>query len=115
LLPQTHYDIVIVGAGRAGLSLARQLLLQTGKTVLLIDRKKDPSKGHQKVGESLVQLSGYYFSKVLDLEEYLLRNHYLKFTRTSIFTAGNTSSGPSWCGEARRRRRAGVQTTGRRT
>jgi 2-polyprenyl-6-methoxyphenol hydroxylase-like FAD-dependent oxidoreductase len=91
---KNQFDIAIVGAGLAGLSLARQLLLQTGKTVLLIDRKKEPSKGHQKVGESLVQLSGYYFSKVLDLEEYLLRNHYLKFNLRFYWkTAGRENTG----------------------
>jgi 2-polyprenyl-6-methoxyphenol hydroxylase-like FAD-dependent oxidoreductase len=73
------YDVVIVGAGLAGLALARQLLLQTDKTVLLLDKHPDPPRRPQKVGESLVQLSGYYFSKVLDLEEHLLINQYLKY------------------------------------
>lgn len=72
-------DVVIIGAGLAGLTLCRHLLLHTGKTVLLIDKRTDPPGPTQKVGESLVQLSGYYLSKVLDLEEYLLRNHYLKY------------------------------------
>ncbi|MFN0167333.1 MAG: NAD(P)-binding protein [Bryobacteraceae bacterium] len=75
----SRYDVVIVGAGLAGLTLARHLLLYTDKTVLLLDKRENPPGPHQKVGESLVQLSGYYFSKVLDLEEYLLRNHYLKY------------------------------------
>src|SRR5262249_55613182 len=33
----------------------------------------------QKVGEATVQLSAYYFSKVLDLEEHLLREHFMKY------------------------------------
>jgi flavin-dependent dehydrogenase len=71
---------VIVGAGLAGSTLARHLLLYTDKTVLLLDKRIDPpSQAPQKYGESLVQCSGYYFSKVLDLEEYLLINHYLKY------------------------------------
>jgi flavin-dependent dehydrogenase len=74
------YDVVILGAGLAGLTLARHLLLYTDKTVLLVDKRSDPpSQAPQKYGESLVQCSGYYFSKVLDLEEYLLINHYLKY------------------------------------
>lgn len=73
------YDVIITGAGLAGLSLARQLLMYTSKTVLLVDRQENPPGKAQKVGESLVQLAGYYFSKTLDLEEYLLRNHYLKY------------------------------------
>src|SRR5690242_1829664 len=77
---QENYDVVIVGAGLAGLTLTRHLLLYTDKTVLLLDKRTDPPhQAPQKYGESLVQCSGYYFSKVLDLEEHLLINHYLKY------------------------------------
>jgi cation diffusion facilitator CzcD-associated flavoprotein CzcO len=31
-----YYDVVIIGAGLAGLSLARQLLLNSGKKILLM-------------------------------------------------------------------------------
>jgi hypothetical protein len=31
------------------------------------------------VGEATVQVSGYYYSRVLELEEYLLQEHYLKY------------------------------------
>ena len=72
-------DVVILGGGLAGLSLARQLLLETERTVVLVERRDGLPPAKQKVGESLVQLAGYYFSKVLDLEEYLLRNHYMKY------------------------------------
>jgi len=73
------YDVVILGAGLAGLSLARQLLMYTDRTVLLLDKLENPPGKNQKVGESLVQLAGYYFSKILDLEYHLLVNHYLKY------------------------------------
>src|SRR3954464_8244714 len=74
------YDVAILGAGLAGLTLARHLLLYTDKTILLLDKRTDPpSQAPQKYGESLVQCSGYYLSRVLDLEEYLLINHYLKY------------------------------------
>ena len=74
-----RYDVIVVGAGLAGLTLARQLLLYTDRTILLLDKREDPAGGSQKVGESLVQLAGYYLSKTLDLEEHLLRSHYTKY------------------------------------
>jgi flavin-dependent dehydrogenase len=77
--PKT-YDVIVIGAGLAGLTLSRHLLLYTKKTVLVLDKRTNPPReAPQKYGESLVQCSGYYFSKVLDLEEYLLINHYLKY------------------------------------
>src|SRR5258707_4932278 len=79
-MPNTdQYDVVIIGAGLAGLSLARQLLLNSDKSILLLDKRSAIPPPHQKVGEATVQLSAYYFSKVLDLEEHLLREHYLKY------------------------------------
>lgn len=75
-----HYDVVILGAGLAGLSLCRHLLMnETGKQILLLDNKVEVPGRKQKVGESLVQVGGYYFSKVLDLEEHLFNHHYLKY------------------------------------
>jgi flavin-dependent dehydrogenase len=75
-----HYDVVIVGAGLAGLSLGRQLLLNSGSvTILQLDKRLVVPQVGQKVGEATVQVSGYYFSKVLELEEYLLREHFLKY------------------------------------
>lgn len=73
------YDVVILGGGLAGMSLARHLLRETDKTILLVERRDELPQKKQKVGESLVQLGGYYFSKVLDLEEHLLDEHYMKY------------------------------------
>jgi len=77
---EKHYDVVILGAGLAGLSLCRHLLMaKSGKKILLLDNKPEVPGKKQKVGESLVQVGGYYFSKVLDLEEHLFNHHYLKY------------------------------------
>lgn len=74
-----HYDVVIIGAGLAGLSLAQQLLLNADKTILLLEKRAEIPPKRQKVGEATSQVGAYYFSKVLDLEEYLLREHFMKY------------------------------------
>jgi 2-polyprenyl-6-methoxyphenol hydroxylase-like FAD-dependent oxidoreductase len=92
---RTEYDVIIIGAGLAGLTLSRHLLLYTGKTILLLDKRLDPPReAPQKYGESLVQASGYYFGKVLDLEEHLLIDQYLKYNlRFHWPTAGLANRG----------------------
>src|SRR5260370_27701775 len=74
-----HVGVVVLGAGLAGLSLARQLTLMSDKTSLLLEKRAQAPPTRQKVGEATVQLSGYYFSKVLDLEDHLLREHLMKY------------------------------------
>ena len=62
-------------------------------TILQIDKRLQIPQAGQKVGEATVQVSGYYFSKVLDLEEYLLREHYLKYNLRFYWkTAGMDNS-----------------------
>lgn len=78
-MTESRYDVAIVGAGLAGLTLARHLLLDTDKRVLLIDSRSEVPGKRQKVGESTVQLGGYYLSRVLGLEEHLLRDHLMKY------------------------------------
>src|SRR2546428_1772780 len=77
---EKQYEVVIIGAGLAGLTLCRQLLLNgySGEILLLDNRAELPGK-KQKVGESLVQGAGYYFARILDLEEHLLQEHYPKY------------------------------------
>ncbi len=74
-----RFDVVVIGAGLAGLSLVRQLLLASPRRILLLDRRAEIPPRRQKVGEATVQVSGFYLSKVLELEEHLLREHYLKY------------------------------------
>lgn len=76
---KNRYDVVILGGGLAGLCLARQLLLNSNKEILLLEKLPDVPPARQKVGEATVQLSGYYLSKTLDLEEHLLREHFIKY------------------------------------
>ena len=85
-------DVVILGAGLAGLSLSRQLLLASGKRILVLEKNRHVPSPRQKVGESTVQVAGYYYAKILGLEEYLWRNHFMKYNlRFYWSTAGRTN------------------------
>ncbi|HYU35578.1 MAG TPA: hypothetical protein VEW48_25770 [Thermoanaerobaculia bacterium] len=79
--PETHdCDVLILGAGLAGLSLARQLLLaDPDLRILMLERRHAVPRREQKVGEATVQASGYYYSRVLEMEEHLLRHHFVKY------------------------------------
>jgi flavin-dependent dehydrogenase len=72
---EPEYDVVVCGAGLAGLSVARQLKLELpALSVAVIDRLAGPlPEAAHKVGESTVELSACYFGKVLRLEDYLSR------------------------------------------
>lgn len=73
-------DIVIIGAGLAGLTLARQLLMKKRDlTILHLEKRASVPGKKQKVGESTVQVGGYYFSKTLDMEAYLHCEHLMKY------------------------------------
>lgn len=74
------YDVVICGAGLAGLTLARQLRLQVpDATIALVDRMSRPlPEACHKVGESTVELATHYLATVLELEDYLRETHILK-------------------------------------
>jgi 2-polyprenyl-6-methoxyphenol hydroxylase-like FAD-dependent oxidoreductase len=83
-------DVVILGGGLAGLTLARQLLLETDRSILLLERRDHLPPERQKVGESTVQLAGHYLAKVLDLEPYLLHQHFMKYNLRFYWPAGSS-------------------------
>jgi 2-polyprenyl-6-methoxyphenol hydroxylase-like FAD-dependent oxidoreductase len=81
-------DVVILGGGLAGLTLARQLLLETDRSILILERRDSLPPDRQKVGESTVQLAGHYLAKVLDLEPYLLHQHFMKYNLRFYWPSG---------------------------
>ena len=83
-------DVVILGGGMAGLTLARQLLLETDRTILLLERRDSLPPKRQKVGEATVQVGGHYLGKVLDLEAHLLHEHFMKYNLRFYWPGGAT-------------------------
>ena len=73
----TYYDVVICGAGLAGLTLARQLRMNHPHIkIALFDKAKRPFKDAcLKVGESSVEVGTHYFADRLKLQDYFAEKH----------------------------------------
>ncbi len=69
----TDYDVVILGGGFAGLTLALELRKHRPDIrILVVEKQKHPvPEATHKVGESSVEITGYYLRDVLGLEEHL--------------------------------------------
>ena len=81
MMNHKKYDVLILGGGLAGLTLALQLKqTKPGISILLLEKRKDdaPVATH-KVGESLSELGAYYLREVLNLREYLTEHQLPKF------------------------------------
>ena len=75
------YDVLIVGGGLAGLTLALQLKqAKPGISILVLEKRiaEAPSAAH-KVGESLSELGASYLREILHLDEYLTEHQLPKF------------------------------------
>ncbi|WP_144392886.1 NAD(P)/FAD-dependent oxidoreductase [Pleionea sediminis] len=68
-----NYQVVIVGGGWAGLTLARQLRRTDSELKILVLEAN--TEFSAKVGEATVELTGHYFVKRLGLVNYMYRNH----------------------------------------
>lgn len=75
------YDVVIMGAGIAGISQARHLMLNIPniKIALVDPRPEERTEKDLKVGESTVEVSTLFLGKELGLYDYLIENHPPKF------------------------------------
>ena len=84
------YDVIICGGGLAGMCLARQLKLENrGISVLILEKSRFPVReAAHKVGESTVEIAGFYFRETLQLKSYFKNEQYIKCGLRYFFKEG---------------------------
>jgi flavin-dependent dehydrogenase len=92
MIPETMlantYDVVILGGGIAGLSLAREMTRKHPQiSVLVVEKQQHPvPEAVHKVGESTVEIAAYYMRDVLGMEEHLMTQQLRKFGLRMFFS-----------------------------
>jgi flavin-dependent dehydrogenase len=83
-------DVVIMGGGLAGLTLALQLRQRFAQLdIVVLERMRHPvPEAAHKVGESSVEIGAHYFDTVLGLKEHLTTNQLKKFGFRFFFSEG---------------------------
>jgi len=89
-MKETATDVVILGGGLAGLSLAIQLKQRDpGIAVTVLERRAHPVREAAfKVGESTVEIGAHYFASVLGFREHLETEQIRKFGFRFFFSEG---------------------------
>lgn len=85
LADQQNVDVLILGAGMAGLTLARQLQLDEkcaarGLSIQIVEHRRFPvAEATHKVGESTVEIASHYLAEQLGLRAHLEQHQLPKF------------------------------------
>jgi flavin-dependent dehydrogenase len=89
--PVARFDVVVLGGGLAGQTLARQIKRARPSISVLVTELRPhpvPESAH-KVGESTVEIGSHYFSEVLDLKHHLTSAQLRKAGLRYFFSSGN--------------------------
>lgn len=88
--PRLQADVVIMGGGLAGLTLALQLRQRFADLdIVVLERMRHPvPEAAHKVGESTVEIGAHYFDTVLGLKEHLTAQQLKKFGFRFFFSEG---------------------------
>lgn len=95
----SHFDVVVCGAGLAGLAFARQLRLeQPERSIALLDPLTPPiPDAIWKVGESTVEFGSHYLAGFLQLQDYLDKTQLKKLGLRFFYpNNGNMASRPEF-------------------
>ncbi len=89
---QKYYDLVIIGGGLSGLTLALQVKRVRPETqVLVLERGSHPApEASFKVGESTAEVGSYYLSEMLGLSDHLQTAQLPKLGTRFIFNNAKT-------------------------
>ena len=84
-----NHDVIIIGGGLAGLTLALQLRQQLPRLcIMVLERNAHPvPEAAHKVGESTVEIGAHYFANVIGLREHLQQAQLRKFGLRFFFGA----------------------------